>query len=356
MDSFVPLGLKALLDAVFETGDGSLLDRLALGLLGLFALQAVLLFGGLYLLEWTGERVVTDLRRQFYAHLHRLGLRFFAETRTGEITSRLTNDVSKVQTAVTNDLSSALTLALTLVGSVALMLALNWRLSLVVFLTVPPVAFATRYFGQVVRRLSRQIQDELADTTAVAEEAIAAIRVVKAFAREAFETGRYNEAVERLFGTAKRRALVVSLFWSGVGLVLLTALVVIFWFGGREVLSGRLTTGDLVAFIFYALNIARSVSGASRLYASFNSAAGASERLFELLDARPEIESPPNPISLFSPVQGAVAFDHVTFGYEKGRPYPPRHHVRCRAGSAHRPRWAQWRRQDDAPPSHSSLL
>ncbi|MFN3595671.1 MAG: ABC transporter ATP-binding protein [Rubricoccaceae bacterium] len=316
----VPLGLQRLLDAVFVAGDAALLDRLALGLLALFAAQAVVGFGGSYLLAWTGERIVTDLRRQLYTHLHRLGLRFFDGTRTGEITSRLTNDVGKVQTAVTDDLSRSLTLALTLAGSVALMLALNWRLTLVILLTVPPVGFAARFFGQTVRRLARQIQDRLAETTAVAEEAIASVRVVKAFGQERAEAERYGRAVEALFGTARRKALVVSAFWSGIGFLFLLGLVVIFWYGGREVLAGRLTTGALVAFIVYALNIARVAGESSSIYASVNAAAGASERLFELLDTRPEIADAPDARPLPAPVRGAVAFERVTFGYEAGRP------------------------------------
>ncbi|WP_412062057.1 ABC transporter ATP-binding protein [Rubrivirga sp. IMCC45206] len=313
----VPLGLQRLLDSVFEAANSGLLDTLALALLGLFALQAALGFGGSYLMEWTGERVVTDLRRTIYGHLHSLGLGFFADQRTGEITSRLTNDVSKVQSAVTSDLAETLRLALTLVGSVALMLALNWRLSLVIFAVVPPVAIAMRSFGLVVRKLSRSIQDRLADTTAVAEEAISAVRVVKAFAREPYEVGRYSDAVEDLFGVAKRRAWIVSAFWSGVGLGFSIALVTIFWFGGREVIAGRLTAGALVAFIFYALNIARSVAGAGRLYTSFQSAAGASERLFEILDTDPEIADAPDAHPLAN-VRGAVELDGVTFGYGDG--------------------------------------
>ncbi len=316
----VPLGLKALLDAVFEAGNASLLNQLSLLLLGLFAMQAVVGFAGGYLLEWTGERVVADLRRRVYAHIHRLGLRFFADTRTGEISSRLTNDVGKVQAAVTDNLEQALTLSLTLVGSAALMLALNWRLAVGIFLVVPPVAFAARHFGGVVRRLSRQIQDSLAETTAVAEESVSAVRVVQAFGREPYEVERYGNAVEALFGAARRRAVVMATFWNSVGFLFLAALVGIFWLGGREVLADRLTTGDLVAFIFYALNIARTVSGASRIYTSFNAAAGASERIFELLDTDPEIQDAPGATALEPPVEGRVAFEHVTFGYDADRP------------------------------------
>ncbi len=289
------------------------------GPLGAVRLQAVLGFGGTYLIDWTGERVVTDLRQRLYGHLHRLGLRFFSDQRTGEITSRLTNDVSKIQSAATSDLAEVLRLVLTLVGSVALMLALNWRLSLVIFAVVPPIAVAMRYFGQVVRKLSRTIQDQLADTTAVAEEAITAVRVVQAFGREPYEVGRYRDAVEALFGTSKRRAWIVAAFWNSVGLAFSVALVVIFWYGGREVLQDRLTAGELVAFIFYALNIARSVAGAGRLYTSFQSAAGASDRLFELLDTDPEIVERPDAIVL-EDVRGQIDLEDVSFAYQDNQP------------------------------------
>ena len=319
----VPLGLRALLDAVFEEANRGLLDGLALALLGLFVLQTLLGFGGYYLLEWVGERVVADLRTRLYAHLHRLSLRFFDEQRTGEITSRLTNDVSKIQGAATSQLSELLTQSLSFVGSLGLMFALNGRLSLVVLAVVPLVAIAARYFGAVVRRFSRSIQDRLADTTAIAEEALQSVRVVKAFAREPFEVGRYAAAVEELFGLSRTRALVQSGFWSGVGFAFLAGLTVIFWYGGTEVLAERLTAGDLVAFIFYALNVARSTSGLSRLYTAYSSAVGASERIFALLDTVPGIEDRPGARALpdvAGAVRGAVAFEDVTFGYDDARP------------------------------------
>ena len=139
------------------------------------------------------------LRQRLYAHLHRLGLRFYAESRTGEITSRLTNDVSKIQSAATSSLSSLLTETISFIGAVGLMLFLNWRLSLVIFATVPAVSFLTRWAGVKLRQLARSIQDQLADTTAIAEEAIQGIRVVKAFAREPYEVARYSEGVAALF-------------------------------------------------------------------------------------------------------------------------------------------------------------
>lgn len=314
----VPLGLRELLDAVFEQGNESLLNLLAVGLMGLFVLQAFFTFTGNYFLEWVGERVVTDLRKSVYEHLHRLGFRFFAERRLGEITSRLTNDVGSIRTALTDSLPQLLTITFSMIGSVSLMVVLNWRLSAVIFATVPFVTIATRYFGQKIRKLSRGIQDELADSTAVAEDALGAVRLVKAFVREDYEVERYSSAIEKLFKTVRRKVILTQFFWSGVGIMFMGTLVVIFWFGGKEVLADRLTAGDLVAFIIYALNISRSISQTSRLYTTVNTAAGASERIFELLEEVPEIKDHEDAIVL-DHIEGAIQVDSLNFAYEDDR-------------------------------------
>ena len=315
----VPMGLRELLDAVFQEGNRSLLNLLGIGLLALFLVQGVFSFGGSYLLGWTGARVVADLRQRVFEHLNRLGLRFFADQRTGDLTSRLTNDVNAIREAVTSALVELLTQSLMMLGSVVLMAVLNWRLTMLVFLIVPGVTVLARYFGLKIRALARQVQDDLAETTAIAEESLQAIRVVKAFVREPYEIARYNRAVEALFETGRRRVWISSLFGTLIGILFLTALVGIFWFGGTEVLAGRLTAGDLVAFIFYAFNIARSVGGMTRLYATFNGAAGASERLFELLAQTPEVLDARGAVPLPS-VQGAVHFEGVGFSYDDGQP------------------------------------
>ena len=315
----VPLGLRELVDAVFQEENRALLDTLTLALIALFLARSAAAFGGKYLLGWTGERVVADLRKKVYRHLHRQSLRFFDDHRTGDLTSRLTNDVGSVRSAVKDALPNLLTQSLSLVGSVALMVVLNWRLSLIIFVIVPAVTGFAVYFGRKIRALARDIQDRLADTTAVAEEALAAIRVVKAFARSDHEARRYDEAVEDLFGTARYRVLVSALFESAVGLLFFGALVAIFWYGGIEVLAGRLTEGDLVAFVFYAFNIARSVGSMSQLYSTFNSAAGATERLFDLLDTDPRLRDAPDAPAL-PPIEGRVRLEDVTFAYEEGHP------------------------------------
>jgi subfamily B ATP-binding cassette protein MsbA len=315
----VPLGVKSLLDSVFEEQNRGLLNLLGWGLLGLFAVQSTMTFFSGYLISWVGERIVTDLRKEIYAHLHRLGLRFYAENPLGDLTSRLTNDVGAVKDAATDDIADALRTFFSLIGSLVVMVGLNWRLSLIVFCAVPPVAIGSRYFGGKIRTLSRKVQDRLADTTAAAEEALSAIRVVKAFAREDFEVKRYQDAVESLFQTSRYRAVMSSLFSSSNRFLFMVAMVVIFWYGGSEVLEGRLSAGDLVAFIMYASTIAGSVMGVSHLYTSLNSAVGASERIFELLDTTPEIIDIEGAGPLPS-VNGAVVFENVSFHYDDNQP------------------------------------
>lgn len=315
----VPLGVKSLLDSVFEQENRGLLNLLGWGLLGLFALQATMSFLSGYLISWVGERIVTDLRKEIYNHLHRLGLRFYAETRLGDLTSRLTNDVGAIREAATEDIADALRTFFSLMGSVVVMVGLNWRLSLIVFCAVPPVAIGSRYFGMKIRKLSRGVQDRLADTTAVAEEALSAIRVVKAFAREPYETKRYQDAVESLFEVARYKAVMSALFSSSSRFLFMVAMVAIFWYGGGEVLAGRLTAGDLVAFIMYASTIAGSVMGVSHLYTSLNSAVGASERIFELMNTEPEIVEITSAQPLRK-VKGSVAFENVSFAYDADQP------------------------------------
>ena len=317
----VPLGLRSLLDAVFEQENYALLNKLSLGLIGLFLTQAIFTFGGNYHIEWVGERVITDLRNSIYAHLQKLSFSFFANRRLGELTSRLSNDVGSIRVALTDSLPQIITISITMIGSVSLMVVLNWRLSLVIFLTVPVVTVVTRFFGKKIRALSKNVQDKLADTTAIAEETLGAIRVVKSFTREEYEINRYRLATEELFATSRHKIVLTQIFWAGVGLMFMGTLVMIFWYGGREVLSSRLSAGDLVAFIVYALNISRSVGQASRLYTAVNTAAGASERLFELQQEKIEQDNKFNKKNSYSrkTIKGRVEFDQLCFSYEDGK-------------------------------------
>lgn len=314
----MPMGLRALLDSVVRGGNRATVDRIAVLLLALFVARAGVTFAFQYLLRVTGDRITADLRTRLYAHLHTLSVGYFANQRTGEIISRLTSDVGSVRIAVTDAVVAVIYQLARFGGALALMLSLNWRLALWVVLVLPVASLVSRSFGRVAREHSRRVQDRLAETTAVAEEALSAVRVVKAFAREAHEVGRYRTAVEALFDAARRSARVSVLLTSVVEMLFYASTVAIFWYGGREVLAGRLTVGDLVAFLFLSQQVSGSVGEMATVYSIFNTAAGASERLFELLDTAADVADAPGAVPLVAP-RGEVRFDEVRFGYD-GRP------------------------------------
>ncbi|HEX2189836.1 MAG TPA: ABC transporter transmembrane domain-containing protein, partial [Longimicrobiaceae bacterium] len=321
----IPLGLRTLLDTVFSPGGVGSLDWMALALLGLFTVQVVTRFFAEYLMTTTGHHIVRDLRNDLYAHLHRLSLQYYSNESMGGILSRLTTDVKSLRNAITAPLAILTSNALKLVGSVALMVALNPNLSMLILLIIPPAIFATRKFGHRIRRLSHDEHEQLAEAAAVAEEGLAGIREVRAFARSGFEIQRHAAVVEKWFQVAHRRAFAASLLTSTNVFLFYTVLVAIFWYGGNEVLLGRLSAGELIAFIFFANNVSGSVEGLLSLYGVVSRVSGSSERLFEILDTPPEIESSPRAVDFpvedhgGSAVRGHVLFDRVYFGYRSDR-------------------------------------
>jgi ATP-binding cassette, subfamily B, bacterial MsbA len=315
----IPLAIKSLLDTVVDGGNRALLNQIALAMLALFVFQGAVSFAGMYLLSWTGERIVADLRKRVYGHLHRMSYRFFSNQRTGALASTLSNDVSSVRSALTDALISLVTETLSLVGAAALLLLLNWRLSLVIFAVVPIASLAARYFGRQLRQYSRDVRDRLAETSAIAVEALAGIRVVLAFARAPHETARYDASVERLFAASRRRALGSAIFGAAIGFLFFAAVGAVFWYGGVEVLNGRLSAGDLVASLFYARTISGAAGSLFGVYSTFNTAAGASERLFEILETEPDVADAPTAIVL-PRARGEIRFERVGFEYVHGTP------------------------------------
>lgn len=315
----VPMGVRELVDAAFAHTDRRILDRLALALVALFLAQAVVSFVANYLLSATGERIVADFRKQVYGHLQTLSLRYFENERTGDLMARLTSDVGTIRTAVTGATSDLISLGLRAVGSGVLLLALSWRLGLLILIAVPLASVATQRAGSQIRRLSREIQDRLADATAVAEDALSAIRLVTAFARNAYEVARYSAAVDALLGASLRRIVLRAALSSVLLILFFTPIAAIFWFGGIEVMSGRLSAGALMAAFFYASNISQCVGSLSGIYTTFVSAVGASERVFEILDQRSEIAELPGARGL-PRLRGVLRFENVHFGYAPALP------------------------------------
>lgn len=315
-----PWVMQNLVNSVFNQKNLAELNRITLILLSTFLLRSIFYYFQIYYLSFIGERIVVDLRLETYRHLQTLSLRFFADRRIGELLSRLSSDVTLVRTALTNNIATVLSQTVTFVGSMVLMLVLNWRLTLFILLLAPTVAILGVVFGARLRRLSTEVQDEMAGSTALAEEALNNTRIVKAFTREPYEIGRYSNQTERTFEATMRLNVIRSAFGPLITFFAFSSLGAILWFGGQEVLAGRLSAGALIAFLVYGVNIAASVGAYSSLYAQLQEAAGAAKRLFELLDEQPEIIDRPGAFRL-PRVSGTIRFDNVSFAY------PDAHHV-----------------------------
>ncbi|MGB0389139.1 MAG: ABC transporter ATP-binding protein [Ardenticatenaceae bacterium] len=315
----IPTQIRELLDSVFSESDGVVLDRVTfvVALLLVFRMFTGVVSG--YLLEWTGERIVADLRQRLFDHLLRLDLNFFTHTRLGEITSRMTNDVTMIQSVVTSTLSNVIERILLTLGSLTIMLWFNWRLTIAVFTTMPLVVLITRIFGKKVRAFTREAQDRLAAANAVMEETLGAIRVVKIFVREPHEQERFGHEIESIFAMVRARARIQAFYVPTVSMLFMGALVLVVWLGAQEVLAGRLTVGEMFAFLMYAGLISSSASMFASAYGMLKKGVGASERIFELLATPPQIQSPPNAVDL-RPLRGAIRFENVSFSYQEGFP------------------------------------
>ncbi len=310
-----PYAFQFLIDAVLEQNNQQLLNQITVIMIILFALQSVIYFFRTYLLSFLGERVMTDMRIHLFDHLQSLSLSFYNAHRTGELVSRLTNDVSTVRVLVTTDITTALSQSITFVGALAIILYTNWRLTLFMFALIPVVLVAAIWFGKKLRPISTAVQDQLASTTTVMEEVLGGIRVVQSFTREPYESDRFTSNIERAFNLAMRRARLSSMFGPIISFLGFAAVVSIFWFGGREVLAGRLTSGQLFMFLVLTLTIAGSIGSFSGLWTSLQEALGATNRIFDLLDTSSSIAQSPNALPLPS-IQGHIIFDGVSFSYQ----------------------------------------
>ncbi|MFQ5435718.1 MAG: ABC transporter ATP-binding protein, partial [Anaerolineae bacterium] len=315
----LPLVVRNLVDFVLLDKDLPRLNQLALALMVVFIVQAVFSFAHRLSLSFVGERAVADIRIQVFTHLQKLSLSFYADRRTGEFISRITSDVSLLQTAVTDNLVALLRQFLTLIGAVIFLFILNWRLTLVILAGIPIITLTMVWLGRKIRDAAKDVQDSLADAANVAEESISGIRIVKSFTREPYEIGRFTAAVNDTFAAAMRRAKVSATLGPIIGLMAFASITFTLWFGSFEVIQGRLTAGGLVAYLVYTMMVATPIASLAGLYAQFQSALGATERLFGLLDSEPEIADAPDAEPL-PPVNGRVAFENVNFDYVSSVP------------------------------------
>jgi ATP-binding cassette, subfamily B, bacterial MsbA len=315
----IPGSIRLLVDSVLAGSGGEELNRIVLVLVGILLLRMATGVVSGYLLEWTGERIVADLRRRLFSHLVQLDLAFFTNNRLGELTSRMTNDVSVIQSSVSGLLAGVVERALLFTGALAIMLVLNWRLTAAIFVTMPLIVLIARVVGRYVHTLSRAAQESLASATSVMEEALGAIRVVKVFTREPHEVARFNREIEAFFDAVRTRTQVNAMYGPLVGMLFMLALILVLWLGGREVMAGRLTAGQMLEFLIYAYMISGSVTAFTGAYSTLKRSIGATERVFGLLEQKNEVESPAT-ATHFEPMRGAIRFDRVSFSYTSGFP------------------------------------
>ncbi|QOY86012.1 ABC transporter ATP-binding protein [Paludibaculum fermentans] len=314
-----PMVIVRLLDSATRTHSLSSLNGLALLLLGIFLTQAALSFLQSIMLAVIGENIVCDLRTTLYTHLHRQSLDFYSGRRVGEIVSRLSSDVTQMRTVLTSNITSLLSQSVSLIGALVIVLSINIQLSLFILALVPPLVLLVAFFGRRIQKSSTGLQDHLADATTVAEEALQGIRVVKSFGQEQHETTRYGAAARKALSASLRMAFLHSSFSSVMMFLGFGTISAIMWYGGREVIAGRLSLAMINGFLMYGIMIAGSLGGLAGLYAQFRAAIGGVQRVFEILDLHPTVQDTPGAVTLTG-TQGHLRFDNVTFHYEPNVP------------------------------------
>jgi ATP-binding cassette, subfamily B, bacterial len=314
-------GLKLAVDKGFAAGDPKGLDRALVFLLVVVVISAAVTYVRFYLISWLGERIVADLRRAVFSRVLTLSPAWFESTRTGEMVSRLTTDTALIEQVVGTSVSMALRQGLMGLGALVMLAITSLKLTALVLLLVPIVMGPIVVFGRRVRKLSRASQDRVADIGVHIDESLHEIRTVQAYGHEAEDRRSFGATIEAAFDTARRRigmraglvASVILLVFGGIGVIL--------WIGGHDVMAGRITPGELSAFVFYAAMVAGAAGAVSEVVGDLQRGAGAAERLAEILATQPDIAAPTDPVPLPVPPIGRVELEGVRFAYPS-RPTP----------------------------------
>jgi ATP-binding cassette subfamily B protein len=307
--------LRALIDRGFAQGRPDILNYALASLIAVAVVLAIASGARFYLVSWLGERVVGDLRRDLFAHVVRLGPAWFEIKRSGDVMSRISADAQLIEQVIGSSASVALRNSLMCIGGVAMLVITNPKLALLVLAVVPLVVAPIILFGRKVRRLSREAQARMADMVSEGGETLDAVRTVQAFAQEERATQRFGEATERAFDAARRRVAQRAVMTTLVIFIVFAAVGFLLWMGGHDVLDGRISAGDLTAFVFYAVLVASSGGAISETIGDLQRAAGAAERLAELQAEPPAIVEAANPKSLPKPLSGSVRFEDISFRY-----------------------------------------
>ena len=311
--------VRIIVDQGFVAASTNMLNQAIIGFLVIALLQAIGTFARFYWVSWLGERVTADLRKAVFSHIIGLHPAYFEANLSGEIQSRITTDTTLIQSVIGSSASIALRNLLLLLGGIVFLFITNPRLTSVVLICIPLVIGPIMFFGRKVRRLSRSSQDEIANVGAYVGESIQQIKTVQAYTHEADDRTRFAEHVETAFNVALQRIKTNSILITAVMSLVFVAIGALIWVGGRDVINGLMSAGELTAFVIYAVMVAMAVAAISGVIAELQRAAGALERLMDLLHAENEIEAPENPRSFNGKPSGALALDKLTFAYPSRR-------------------------------------
>ena len=318
----LPYAVQSMIDNGFVNADADFIDTYFLALFGIAAILALSSAARYYFVIWLGERVVADLRADVFAHITNLSASFFDTAKTGELVSRLTADTTQIKSVAGATMSMALRNVVLIIGAIIGMLLTSPGLSLIVIAAIPLIVLPIFAFGRNVRKKSRYAQDQLADATAYASEAISSARTLQAFTAERAASGFFASAVERAFDAARSSILARSFLTSFAIFAVFSSVVSVLWIGANMVLDGTMTPGLLGRFIIFSVMAAGALGALSEVWGEISAAAGAAERLSELLNTKPDIAAPANPTAFPAQSHGTVMLDNVAFAYP-GRPNTP---------------------------------
>jgi ATP-binding cassette subfamily B protein len=311
----LPVQGRVLIDHGFVPGNAALINRYFLLVLGGAVVFSAFAALRAYFVSWLGERVVADLREAVYRRVVSMDPTFFEVTRTGEVLSRLTADTTLVQAMAGVNLSITLRSVINMIGALIMLVLTSLRLTAVILILIPLIIAPLILIGRHVRRLSRAAQDRIADTSSLVDETLNAIQTVQAFTLEDLQSRRYADAVEASFRAAMHRTRVRAWLIALGTVMVFAAIAYVLWLGARAVLGHEMSQGQLAQFLVYASIVATSAAGLTEMWSEVQRAAGAMERIAELLEASPTIIAPPHPLTMPARVRGRIAFEHVSFRY-----------------------------------------
>ncbi len=315
----LPWVIKDVVDRVLMDKDVYMLYWVIAAILIVFLIRGITTFGHRFLMGYIGQRVITDLRYSLYKHLQKLSISYYDKRRTGEIMSNLTNDIAALQSAIVENFVSLVQEGLIFIGSFISMVYLQWKLTILCLVIVPLVTGTIRFFGRKLHNSGRTVQEKLADVTSMLQETIQGVRIIRSFNRTDFEIQRFQSVNESNFNATVRTIRQQSQMTPFVEFFSAFAVTAIIWYGGMSVINGVMTSGELIAFLMYAINLANPVKRVAEAVGNIQKSLAAADRVFHILDTRPDTIEKENAKELVIN-DGCVKFKHVKFHYNEGHP------------------------------------